>query len=588
MKILKNIITVLLLAAILAPSLVSCNPMVPPIPETSDGPESSEEQSVSDTLAPVETPEPDPGESGVIGDATIPEEPKKEKPENPEKTLFQKSKEQYSSGNIGCKSLILPAEYNDGVDFDIQGYKDSDNKIFYIFLPCRADLSSVTFTVTHRNGSVSGPYTADFSDDEVSENEKTIGSVSVYAIKVMKSDRPTVMLQIDEQYGTIDDMLHDGSHTTYSYGAMVTTVTDEMASEMGWATRYESRDEDESKYCSMDIRGRGNATWGYPKKPFQIRTENTINLLGMEYSSKYVLVANYRDATSMRNQLALEMGHMLGVDYTSDCRQVDLFMNGKYLGLYMIAEKVEAGAGRVEIDMTEDVLFEADNYATDVPTFGFQTDYTHANKRGFRIHSPEDENYVARDKARLIAAETALFGGNEEAFKRYFDLESWAKAYLLQTYTMNSDALYGSFYFYYDSEDGKLHACSPWDFDWSMGISWGGSSYKDPMRYDITSREWFKPMFRYKSFVLAILDVYYNGGGREVIKEMPFVIDRLAEENRLSSIMNGAALDVDYQIDGITNYDEAVAYLRDIAVKRIEYMENQMSDWATVYKFERG
>lgn len=579
----KKIISVLLISAVLLSSFAACKPYEDiETPDASDTPTESE----SGSLESVETPPEDPGESGQIGEATLPEEPEIEKPENPSKTLFQKSKEQYSSGNIGCTGLTLLAEYNKGVDFDINSYKDYDNKVYYLFLPCRADLSSVTFTVTHRDGSVSGPYTADFSDDDVSENEKVVGSVSTYAIKVMQSDRPTVMLEIDESYVTLKELKGDASHSTYAYGAMVTTVTDELASEMGWATRYESKDEDASSNCSMKIRGRGNATWGYPKKPYQMVTENPINLLGMEYDTKYVFVANYRDATGMRNALALEMGHMLGIDYTSDYRQVDLFMNGEYLGMYTLAEKVEVGNGRVEIDQENDVLFEYDNYAADEEIFGFQTEYTNASKRGFRVHAPEDETRMATYKEYINEAEKALFGKDSELYAKYFDVESWAKAYILQTYTMNSDAYYGSFYFYYDSTDGKLHACSPWDFDWSMGVSWGSGSYINPEKYDLTSREWMAPMFKHKDFIIAMLDVYYKGGGREVVQQMPEVIDRMAEENRLSALMNDVALEVDYFPDDVTNYDEAVAYMRDIAVRRIDYMETHMKSYAILVKYQ--
>ena len=129
-------------------------------------------------------------------------------------------------------------------------------------------------------------------------------------------------------------------------------------------------------------------------------------------------------------------------------------MNGEYLGMYTLAEKIEVGNGRVEIDQDDDVLFEYDNYAADEEIFGFQTEYTHAAKRGFRIHSPEVETLVEKNKSIIKIAESALFGKDTNLYSRYFDAESWAKMYLLQTYTMNSDAYYGSFYFYYDSEDG--------------------------------------------------------------------------------------------------------------------------------------
>ena len=570
----KRIISAFLLIAVLLSALSACTPAAQ-VPEESG------------TIAPVETPPADPGESGDLGEATMPEEPEIEKPANPEKTLFQKSNETYGSGVLGCTGLTLLAEYNRGVDFDIKSYKDGTNKIYYLFLPCRADLSSVTFTVTHKDGSESGPYTADFSDDEVTENEKTIGGINTYSIVVMQSNLPTVMLQIDEQYGTIKNMNGDASHETYSYGKMVATVTNEMAAEKGWATRYESLDEDAARACSMRIRGRGNATWSYPKKPYHMVLENDVDLFGMGSANKFVFLANVKDAAGMRTQLALDMGILSGIEYTSESRQVDLFMNGEYLGMYQIAEKVEAGVNRVEIDQNEDILFEKDNYAKEEPIFGFQTDYVNGNKRGFRIISPEDETMVESCKSKLIKAEIALYGKDDEQFEKYFDLESWAKMYLLQMFTMNSDSYYGSLYFYYNGDDGKLYACSPWDFDWSLGVSWGGTSfYTDPMQYDVGKIEWIKPMLTHRNFLEAVVKAYYEGGVKEAIEAMPALVDKYGEENRASAMMNQVINDIYYYPKDIDNYEDSVAYIREICVKRAVFLENLMRSYATIFKYK--
>jgi hypothetical protein len=84
-NIFTKLIVALLIVAVMLPLLASCKPGVDiETPESSDTP--SESESIS--LEPVETPAPDIGESGVIGDATLPEEPEIEKPENPTKTLF--------------------------------------------------------------------------------------------------------------------------------------------------------------------------------------------------------------------------------------------------------------------------------------------------------------------------------------------------------------------------------------------------------------------------------------------------------------------------------------------------------------------
>ena len=57
-------------------------------------------------------------------------EPDIKKPKNPDKTLFQKTQEEYEDGNLGCTGLTLLAKYNKGVAYNINSYKDEENKIY--------------------------------------------------------------------------------------------------------------------------------------------------------------------------------------------------------------------------------------------------------------------------------------------------------------------------------------------------------------------------------------------------------------------------------------------------------------------------
>lgn len=602
----KKMLSLLLLVAMLLSMLAACSQPPQDGGSDTDAPTETEAETEIETEASqdkvptptpdngengdlsVSTPEPDHGESGSLGESERPVEKNPEKPQNPEKTLLAKTKEPYNGGNLGCTGVTLLAEYNRGVDFDIDSVQDYDNKIHRLYLPCRADLSSVTFMATHRDGSQSGPYTADFSDEAVSENEVFIGSASQYALQVLQSDLPTVMIEVDETYGTVEAMNKDSKHETYTYGAMVATVTDAMAMKKGWQTRYASADEDASSLCSMKMRGRGNGTWVDAKKPYQFVTENSLNLFGMGSARKYLLLANYNDAAGLRTPLSLTMGGLLGIPHTTDYQQVDVFLNGKYLGMYTLAEKVEADESRVAIDRNDDILFEIDNYATKEPEFAFQTDYSYSvhKWRGYRVHSPEKDAVMDKAKTIIAAAETAILSGNDAELAKYFDLESWAKMYFVQMYTMNSDAFGASLYFYYNHEDGKLYACSPWDFDWSFGVSHRNTSFwVDPLQYDVHSAHWIREMITYESFVVAVLDEYYENGAREVIASMPALVDVFAKEFCLSGKMNLLAAPTNLYPDSVTDYDSAVAYVKDVSEKRVRFMASLMADLDEKYSY---
>ena len=107
--------------------------------------------------------------------------------------------------------------------------------------------------------------------------------------------------------------------------------------------------EDENLVTNLRIRGRGNSTWSFPKKPYQIKFDNKENVLGMPKDKKWILLANYSDKTMLRNELAFDLSRYSNLNWTSESRFVELFINNEYLGVYQIAQKVEESSNRVNI-----------------------------------------------------------------------------------------------------------------------------------------------------------------------------------------------------------------------------------------------
>ena len=112
------------------------------------------------------------------------------------------------------------------------------------------------------------------------------------------------------------------------------------------------------------IRGRGNASWGFPKKPYRIKFAEKQRVLGSPSSDKsWTLISNHGDKTLMRNILAFEVSRRVGMAYTPFCAPVDVVMNGEYKGCYQLCDQVEVGSGRVPAK--NGYLVEIDAYAYD-------------------------------------------------------------------------------------------------------------------------------------------------------------------------------------------------------------------------------
>ena len=80
---------------------------------------------------------------------------------------------------------------------------------------------------------------------------------------------------------------------------------------------------------SLEIRGRGNFSWNFPKKPYRIKLYNKASLLGMPSTSKnWTLINNYGDKTLMRNLLAFDLSQRFEIPYSPSGNPVDLYLKG--------------------------------------------------------------------------------------------------------------------------------------------------------------------------------------------------------------------------------------------------------------------
>ena len=113
---------------------------------------------------------------------------------------------------------------------------------------------------------------------------------------------------------------------------------------------------------AISIKGRGNTTWLWPKKPYRIKLDKKTDLFGMGKNKNWVLLANYLDESFMRYDTAAKLSHEFGLT-TMDCVWTDVVLNGEYAGNYQLCEHVRVDDDRVEVFDWEE---EAKNVASAV------------------------------------------------------------------------------------------------------------------------------------------------------------------------------------------------------------------------------
>ncbi len=267
------------------------------------------------------------------------------------------------------------------------------------------------------------------------------------------------------------------------------------------------------------FKGRGNSTFAYSKKPYQLKLEEKANLSGMGKAKTWILLANWLDLSQMRNQMMLKLAKAVGIPYALDCQMADVYINGNYNGLYLITEKIQIGKQRVAIanlEETTEAVNEKDVSAfrkiKETDTEGLQMLRGYAIPRdpeditggyileiektyrftdhvfnGFRTSNGlsvtiKEPTYSTRAQVAYIGKRFSDFhkavlsedGKSPDTgmyYSDYIDLPSFALKWWMEEISKNYDAFASSQFYFKDSDlvDGKIYAGPIWDYDLSFG-----------------------------------------------------------------------------------------------------------------------
>ena len=305
------------------------------------------------------------------------------------------------------------------------------------------------------------------------------------------------------------------------------------------------------------IKCRGNASFRFIKKNYQIKLESGKNLFGMGKSKTWILTGNYRDKSHLRNRITYDLAIYAGLAYTPESLSVNLYVNGEYRGVYLLSEKIQIGKNRVAINDLEeqtealnggdlsvfDLLgskaakkkmgkyyaFPAD--PEDI-TGGYlvemrenSTHYKEATSAYFTarqmtadFHSPK---YLSQAQYTYITSllqsfENAIFasdGIDAETGRHYSeiaDTDSLVRKYMIEEISKNYDGNHSSQYFYKpsDSQSTLLYAGPVWDYDSAYGTYGTNKSFLSPKGFSINSsssgKSWWTALYKHTEFQEAV------------------------------------------------------------------------------------
>lgn len=249
------------------------------------------------------------------------------------------------------------------------------------------------------------------------------------------------------------------------------------------------------------VRGRGNLTWTYAKKPYRVKFAASLDVLGMGAARTWVLLADYIDPSGLRNATAFELGRRLGMPFTPQCRHVWLVLDGEPRGLYLLTEQTEVAPQRVVTDPTAGFLVEFDDYD------GEEIYSTPVLDLPLKIKRPDVAAMQPEARAAEIARIMGLFTRLEEAiaaedgpgdYAALVDVDSLVDWFLVHEITHNVEPRHPKSCFFHRGPDGRIVAGPLWDFDWAYDYE-GKASDVLALRDAFWFRQLFKdPAFRAK------------------------------------------------------------------------------------------
>ena len=267
----------------------------------------------------------------------------------------------------------------------------------------------------------------------------------------------------------------------------------------------------------MLIKGRGNYTWTVAKKSFRVKLDAKQPIMGMKSNRHFCLLAQPDDHyAKLKNALGFELSRRIGLSYTPEHRPVEVVLNGQYIGLYFLTEKIRVEKDRVNIEVQDDLetdsvkitggwLLEIDNNL-DENTLVFQETNTGHwyDKLWITPHYPEDlsDEQIQYVRELIDTINAAIYNPDKTStdWERYIDIDSLVSFYMIGEIMDDIEYFDGSCYMHKHRGDSTKLIFGPvWDF---------GNSYSRKNYYpDLPDFNYFlyqQPCYFYNNWIEEI------------------------------------------------------------------------------------
>lgn len=308
------------------------------------------------------------------------------------------------------------------------------------------------------------------------------------------------------------------------------------------------------------------------KYDYTIVFDRVVNLLDEPMNNDFSLIANSEDRSLLRTQTALYMSQLSNLHFTPHFHYVELMLNQRYFGTYMLGDYIDYSAARTDVGLAGYII----KIDSSPSSMNFKTDNI---EQPISILSPTviygDESFTYISDF-VNAAEGALFGPDfkdaDNGWQKYLDMDSFVDWYLINEIARNELGAFQADCYMNMKKNGKLRMGPVWKI--SRAFGYDGTSTSG---FVVKNAKWFDRLFQDPAFVSRVKErfAFFYSQKDAVIQEISAnaeYISSSVQENANKWQVFGANADVK------SSFTREVESIKDWLERRMKWMNDEMSN----------
>lgn len=352
-------------------------------------------------------------------------------------------------------------------------------------------------------------------------------------------------------------------------------------------------------YGPVEIEVRGESSSAFPKRSYDFELQDSygidtnVALLGMPRENDWILQGPWADKSQFRNAMIYELARRTG-HWAARTRFCEVILNGQYVGLYTLMEKIKKDNNRIDI-----ATLNPDEISGDDLTGGYIFKHDKPNSSVIQISYPSESNLQPGQETYIKGYYSKYKGvlkSNKgldptEGYRKYIDGSTLIDYVIITEFAKNCDSYAMSSYMYKDKDDNdpRIKFGPIWDYDLAFGNSpWQEGDLFEGWQFEYSINHWFeiKRLFedtvlvnQFKSRWIELHDAFLNT--TSVIAMIDSLVNVLAEpiarNYQVWPVIDKYVFQSFWPFN-VSTYEEEISYMKTWLTQRVNWINNNIAD----------